>query len=97
MENNNILVEPLTQEVFRVRKKIELGREPLAIELGFPKLLIEIEKILASKTLDKQRLEKCAFGIFRLVTESYVFEQSELGQELLNLRTKIRDFTHNLR
>lgn len=97
MENNNILVEPLRQEIFRVRKKIESGREPLATELGFPKLLIEIEKILASKTFDKQGLEKCAFGIFRLVTESYAFEQSELGQELLDIRTKLRNFANNLR
>jgi len=40
----------------------------------------------------KERRENDAFGIFRLVTESYFFGKSALGQKLLSLRVEIKEF-----
>ena len=96
MENKRTSVEELRQEIQQLRGKIESGYNPLAIELGFPKLLLTIEQALVSEKIDKERLERYDFGIFRLVTESYSFEQSPLGKELLNLGTKITNVAHDL-
>lgn len=96
MEEIRALVEPLRQEIHQLREMIESGKDSLPIELGFPKLLVEIENTLASEKLDQEKLERCDYGIFRLVTESYSFEQSALGQELLSLGKKIRNLARDL-
>ncbi|HEY5730873.1 MAG TPA: hypothetical protein VIS72_12530 [Anaerolineales bacterium] len=54
---------------------------------------MEIEEILASEVLVIKKLEQNAFGIFRLVTESYGFEQSNFGKVLLEIRVKIKNLT----
>ena len=96
MENKRTSAEELKQEVSQLREKIESGQDHLAIELGFPKFLMTIEKTLLAEKLDRETLERCDFGIFRLVTESYSFEQSALGKELLDLGTKIRNLARDL-
>jgi hypothetical protein len=96
MENKIALAETLRSEIFQLRNRIESDEDSLARELEFPKLLIEIEKTLAPEMLNKEKLEGYAYAIFRLVTESYSFEKSILGQELLEARTKIRNFAHEL-
>jgi hypothetical protein len=83
----------LRQDVQQLREKIELGDDSLAVELGFPKLLLEIENLLASENPNNEKLNQNAYGIFRLVTESYAFEQSSLGKQLLEIGTKIRDLS----
>ena len=92
MKNKMDVVKSLRQEIQQLREKIESGEDSLAVELGFPKLLVEIEEVLAAAYLDKANLEQLANGIFRLVTESFEFEESDLGKQLLDVRTKIRDF-----
>lgn len=96
MENKRDSAESLRQEIRQLREKIVSGYDPLAIELGFPEYLPIIEQALASEKLNKEKLERCAFGIFRLVTDSYSFEQSALGKELLNVEKKIRDLARDL-
>lgn len=96
MENKSFLRDKLKSEVIEVRRKIESSSDNLPIELGFPKILSEVEDELNNNAIDKNQLEKTAYGIFRLVSESYEFEKSPLGQELLNLRSKIRDFISTL-
>ena len=92
MDNRTNSAESLRQQIQELIKKIESGNDSLPIELGFPKLLTEIDDILGAEILDVKKLERDAFGIFRLVTESYEFEQSDLGKQLLETRTKITDF-----
>jgi hypothetical protein len=96
MNNRNKLMEELKSESLQLRKKIESSNDQLPIELGLPKLLIDIEFEINSPTPNKKKLEKGVYGIFRLVTESYEFEKSSLGQELLNLRVKIKEFASTL-
>ena len=91
-----MLIEKLKSDLMQIRRKIEAGDDNLPIELGLPKVLFDIENELDNDTPDKGRLEKGAIGIFRLVTESYIFEKSALGQELLSLRAKVREFASTL-
>ena len=96
MENKKYLLEKLKSELMNARTKIVSGNDNLPIELGLPKVLLDAENELNKNTPNKERLEKCAYGIFRLVTESHVFEKSTLGQELLSLRGKIKEFASTL-
>ena len=88
--NNKSNSESLRHEIRELKEKIESGDDSLPIDLGFPTLLVELDEILASENFDVEKLERHAFGIFRLVTESYDFEQSSLGKQLLEIRAKIR-------
>ena len=90
MENSVIVAEVL-EELHRIREKIETEHDSLAIELGFPGYLKKIEESLSSGNLDKEMLKRYDFGIFRLVTESFAFQQSSLGKNLLSLGTKINN------
>ena len=87
-------MDDLRREIQQLREKIESGNDPLPIDLGFPKLLVEIEGSLVSENIDIEKLKQYAYGIFRLVTESFEFEQSELGKELLEIRQKIKNLSH---
>jgi len=90
MDNKSNSVESLRHEIRELKEKIESGDDPLPEDLGLPKLLVELDEILASEKLVVEKLEQHAFGIFRLVTESYEFEQSGVGKQLLEIRTRIR-------
>ena len=96
MDNLKSVMEKLRAELLRLRNKIELSNDQLPIELGLPEILIEIEHELNNPAPSKKKLEEGSYGIFRLVTESYEFEKSDLGQELLSLRGKIKEFTSTL-
>ncbi len=96
MVNKSSLRDKLKSEVIEVRRKIEASGDHLPIELGLPKILSEVEDELNNNIPDRKRLEKNAYGVFRLVSESHEFEKSPLGQELLNLRSRIRDFVSTL-
>ena len=93
MSNQSNSVENLRYEIRELKEKIESSDDPLPIDLGFPKLLVELDETLDSEKLDVERLDQHAFGIFRLVTESYEFEQSDLGKQLLEIRKKIRNLS----
>lgn len=92
MDNKNLLMEKLRSELLQLRRKIEVSDDRLPIELGLPAILLDIENQLNNQMPNKKILEKGAYGIFRLVTESYEFEKSHLGQELLDFREKIKKF-----
>jgi len=94
--NNLTAITEILEELHQILEKIESEKDPLPIELGFPPYLEKIEQYLASGNLDKDKLERYDFGIFRLVTESYTFEQSALGKELLSLGTRIRNLIREL-
>jgi len=96
MENKNVLQGKLKIELMQARMKIESGDDNLPIALGLPGVLYELEKELDKNSPDREMLEKGTYGIFRLITESYSFEKSVLGQELLSLRLKIKDFASTL-
>jgi hypothetical protein len=96
MVNKNILMQELRYELLQLRKKIDSSNDQLPVQLGLPKLLLDIELEINSPKPDKKKLDKEVYGIFRLATESYEFEKSSLGQELLNLRVKIKEFSSKL-
>lgn len=96
MSEKKILAELLKYELMQLRKSTETSNDPLPIQLGFPKLLLDMEVELGNNNPNKEKLEKGCYGIFRLVTESYEFEKSDLGQELLLLRLKIKEFASTL-
>ena len=50
------VVKSLRQEIQQLREKIESGEDSLAVELGFPKLLVEIEEVLAAAYLEKGKI-----------------------------------------
>jgi hypothetical protein len=93
---NIVTVQEVLEELRRIREKIESEKNSLAIELGLPLYLEKIERYLSSGNLDRDKLERYDFGIFRLVTESYAFRQSALGKELLSLGTKIKNLAREL-
>ena len=95
MNNKRDSAESLRQEIKSLKEMIELGDDILPIEWGFPKLLKELDDSLADEKLDVDKLEQHAFGIFRLVTESYEFEQSSLGKQLMEIRTKIKNLSRS--
>jgi hypothetical protein len=93
MNNKIDTIDYLRREIQQLRERIESGNDTFPIEMGFPKLLIEIGEMLVSENLDVEKLKRHAYGIFRLVTESYEFEQSDLGKQLLDIRLKIKKFS----
>ena len=93
MKEKNIIF--LQEEIDRLRNKIETGSDSLPLELGIPKILTELANSLSLDIIDMDKLDNDAYGIFRLVTESYDFEQSNIGKELLAIRKKIRNLNRD--
>ncbi len=57
-----------------------------------PEIIETIEAIqseVESDSLDKLKIERFLKGLGRLVTESYNFSESALGQDLLDLSTEL--------
>ena len=92
MDNRTNSAESLRQQIQELIKKIDRVMTLYQLSWDFQNYLTEIDDILGAEILDVKKLERDAFGIFRLVTESYEFEQSDLGKQLLETRTKITDF-----
>ncbi len=92
MDNKKKANDELRQELMRVVNKIKLSDDKFPADVGLLKVLLEIENEMSNSTPDKKKLEKGTFGIFRLITESYSFEKSLLGQEVLNLHKRIKQF-----
>ena len=50
-----------------------------------------LRELIASGNLNGEILKKQAFGIFRLVSDEGTFEESDIGKELLQLSTAMRE------
>jgi len=53
-------------------------------------VLLETQKTLNDEKVDLDRLDEMIFGIFRVVTDNDLLEQSPTGQDLLILIEKLR-------
>lgn len=63
---------------------------------GIPELLTVIAEDMSEERISRKRLESHAFGIFRIITDGWVFEDTDLGQELMKCRLKLRKFASAL-
>jgi hypothetical protein len=63
---------------------------------GIPELLAAIEEDMNTKRINKKRLESHAFGIFRMITDGWIFEYTDFGQELMKFRLDLRKFASML-
>jgi hypothetical protein len=46
--------------------------------------------------VDRASLESHAFGIFRIITDGWIFENTPLGKELMDFRLELRKFASQL-
>jgi hypothetical protein len=63
---------------------------------GIPELLAVIAEDMSTKRINKKRLESHALGIFRMITDGWIFEDTDLGQELMRFRLDLRKFASML-
>lgn len=92
MKNKKEIAEELSQELRRVINEIESSNDKFPVETGLLKVLVGLEDEMKNIIPDKKKLERGTFGIFRLVTESYYFQNSFLGREILSLYKSIKQF-----
>lgn len=45
---------------------------------------------LEPESINPERLKGDAFGIFRIVTDGWILEESDIGQEVMNFRLELR-------
>lgn len=92
MKNKEELVNELRQELNQTIDKIKNDDDKFPIEVGLLKIITDLDAEMKKTVPDKKELEKVTFGIFRLLTESYSFQKSILGAEILNLHKNIKQF-----
>jgi hypothetical protein len=63
---------------------------------GVAKLLNVIVDDMSKEKVNRERLESHAFGIFRIITDGWIFEDTELGQELMDFRLELRKFASKM-
>jgi hypothetical protein len=54
MDNTNLVIEKLRSELLQLTKKLESSKDQLPMELGIPKILINIESELKNNPPDKK-------------------------------------------
>ena len=98
----NDLISQLNELIFKaeaLKERVEEAYRTKNIRIeehGIPKLLEIILDDLRKDFLNKQRLESHAFGIFRIVTDGWVFEDTVLGTDLMQFRLEVRGFALRL-
>lgn len=95
MENKRKRIEEIKLEALKIKTSVLSTGNKLPIHVDILHVLTELDRHLMLENLDKQKMEKYSFGIFRLTTENYTLEKSDLGQNLLNLQKNIRRFLHD--
>ncbi len=63
---------------------------------GILELLAVIAEDMSEERINKERLESHAFGIFRMITDGWVFEDTDLGRDLMKFRSELRKFASAL-
>lgn len=63
---------------------------------GIARLLEMVAEDMNKEENNKKRLESHAFGIFRIVTDGWIFEETDLGRELMEFRLELRKLSENM-
>jgi hypothetical protein len=63
---------------------------------GISGLLEIVAEDMNEERIDKKRLESHAFGIFRIITDGWIFEDTDLGKDLMEFRLGLRKFASNI-
>ena len=90
------IVKELRSELLYLQRRIEDFKRAHGKDSGLSNLLRCIEEDLLEERPNPARLEEDAFGIFRLVTDSFALEESEIGKRLMEFRLKLREFAEIL-
>lgn len=85
-------LKELRYELLYLQRQIQDFKRSHGKDSGLSNLLQCIEGDLLEERPNPDRLEEDAFGIFRLVTDSYALEESEIGKQLMEFRLKLREF-----
>ncbi len=92
MKNKEELANDLRQKLSRVVNDVNKSEDKFPLEIGLLQVLVDLEIEMRNIIPNKTKLEEGAFGIFRLITESYSFQKSHLGNEMLSLHKNIKQF-----
>lgn len=92
MESKLKRIEELKSEVLTTKSYILSISDKLPIQVDILHVLTEMYEHLMLGNLDKEKMEGYSFGLFRLTTENYTLEKSDLGKQLLNLQKNTRSF-----
>ena len=92
MESKLKRIEDLKSEVSTIKSDILSISNKFPIQVDILHVLTELDEHLVSGNLDKEKMEEYSFGLFRLTTENYTLEKSDLGKQLLNLQKNTRSF-----
>jgi hypothetical protein len=92
-----INMKELRSELLYLQRRIEDFKQSHGKDSGLSNLLRCIEGDLLEEKPNPARLEEDSFGIFRLVTDSFVLEESEIGKQLMEFRLKLREFAATLK
>jgi hypothetical protein len=95
MESRLIRMEDLKSEVLEAKSYILSMSHKLPMHVDILQVLTEMEEHFTLRTSDKEKMEKSSFGLFRLTTENYTVEKSELGEKLITLQKNARSFIHD--
>lgn len=100
MENVKALAEELKTSALILKTETEKLYRLSGVKpeyWGIPNLLEAVTLTLRQTEIDLKEIKSHAVGIFRLVTDSsVVLEDSQLGQDLMNFRLKLRELASML-
>lgn len=95
MKDIKMLAEELKKDALFLRERVvEIYRSKgIAPEFwGMPDLLEALVQDLDKDKVSKKRMEDHAYGIFRIITDGSILENSEVGEDLISFKERIREF-----
>ncbi len=90
-------INRITKEISKIENELSSEKDqanPIVILLL--KYLSEIKLYLSTEILNKKDIEQYSFGIFRVVTDDWNFEQSKIGKKLLDLCSEIDNLSKQI-
>jgi len=86
---NTEILASLALQVVEISSQIENLQVTASFRKSISLILQEFEQELGKPSINKEKLKQCAFGLFRLVTESSKLERSPIGVSLLTFLREV--------
>ncbi|WKZ37737.1 MAG: hypothetical protein QY332_07300 [Anaerolineales bacterium] len=99
MEELRTEMQSITNAALSLKRRVKEEYRVKGIKIdsrGMLNLLESITEDLSKEKISKKRLESHAFGIFRIITDGWIFEKTEVGQDLMKFRLELRKFASRL-
>lgn len=93
MSNIEAYIGELRSKALLLRSKVENAHRLRGFDpnkCGIYELLGTILKDLDTRRITPERLRGNAFGIFRIVTDGWILEDTEIGRDVMKFRLEIR-------